>query len=366
MGRILFSSYDLGQITLKNRIVMAPMTRSRAIGNVPNDLMKKYYALRSEAGLLITEATAVSPNGLGYARIPGLFNEDQVTGWRKVTQAVHNNGGNIFVQLVHTGRVSHHLNMPEGTKILSSSPVAIKGEVWTDKAQLQPFPTPEEMSKEEISHTINEFVNAAMLAIEAGFDGVELHGANGYLIEQFINPSVNQRTDEYGGNIENRIRFALELTQKVADAIGANRLGIRVSPYGVSNGMQFYNEIDETYSLLAEKLDKIGLVYMHIVDHSSMGAPSVSPKVKEEIRNNFMGTLILAGGYDAEKAEQDLQEFKADLIAFGRYFISNPDLVNKLKLGSELQTADKNTFYTPGAKGYLDYPVGRDAVYSMT
>jgi N-ethylmaleimide reductase len=211
------------------------------------------------------------------------------------------------------------------------------------------------MTYEDIQNTIGEYVNSAKLAFEAGFDGVELHGANGYLIEQFINPAVNKRNDQYGGTIENRIRFALEIAQKTADVVGSDKLGIRVSPYGASGGMAVYNEIDETYSLLAEKLNSLGLVYIHVVDHSSLGAPEVKSSVKTAIHENFKGTLILSGGYDDVKAEQDLKDKKGDLVAFGRYFISNPDLVTKLKLGLQLQKADSSTFYTPGDKGYTDY-----------
>ena len=355
MEDLLFTPYNLGHVTLKNRIVMAPMTRSRAIGNVPNEMMAEFYSQRADAGLLITEGTSPSANGLGYARIPGLFNQEQLIGWRKVTGQVHNKGGHIFVQLMHTGRVSHPLNMPPDAKIISSSAEILKGEMWTDQKQLQPYPVPQEMSNDDIQNTIGEFVASAKLSVEAGFDGIELHGANGYLIEQFINPSVNKRTDQYGGTIENRIRFVLEIAQKTADAIGGDKLGIRVSPYGAASGMGMYNEIDETYSLLAEKLSAIGLVYIHVVDHSSLGAPEVKPSVKIAIRKNFKGTIILSGGYDVVKAEQDLKEKKGDLVAFGRYFISNPDLVNRLKLGSHLQEADSSTFYTPGNKGYTDY-----------
>jgi N-ethylmaleimide reductase len=357
MEDVLFSPYKLGHITLKNRIVMAPMTRSRAAGNIPNEMMAEYYSQRADAGLLITEGTSPSPNGLGYARIPGLFNRDQLNGWRKVTDAVHKKSGNIVVQLMHTGRVSHPLNMPAHAKIISSSAEALKGEIWTDQKQMQPFPVPQEMSLDDIHDTIEEFGKSAQFAIEAGFDGVELHSANGYLIEQFINPTVNKRNDQYGGTIENRIRFVLEIAQKTADAVGGEKVGIRVSPYGVSNGLALYDEIDETYSLMAQKLSGIGLVYMHVVDHSALGAPPVHPSVKTAIRTNFKGTLILSGGYDALKAEQDIKESKCDLVAFGRYFISNPDLVSKLKDGLKLQDADSNTFYTPGAKGYIDYLV---------
>jgi N-ethylmaleimide reductase len=355
MENLLFTPYKLGNVTLKNRIVMAPMTRSRAIGNIPNDLMARFYSRRADAGLLITEGTAPSPNGLGYARIPGLFNKEQMLGWKNVTGKVHDNGGKIFVQLMHTGRVSHPLNMPPDAKIFSSSAEAVKGEMWTDQKQLQPYPVPLEMTYDDIQNTIGEFVNSAKLAIEAGFDGVELHGANGYLIEQFINPTVNKRTDEYGSSIENRLRFVLEIAQRIVNEIGGDKLGIRVSPYGVASGMGMYDEIDETYSLLAEKLNALGLVYIHVVDHSSLGAPEVKPSVKIAIRKNFKKTIILAGGYDSVKAEQDLREKKGDLVAFGRVFISNPDLVNKLKLGGHLQAADASTFYTPGEKGYTDY-----------
>ena len=355
MEDLLFTPYNLGHITLKNRIVMAPMTRSRAIGNIPNNLMAEFYSQRADAGLLITEGTSPSPNGLGYARIPGLFNQEHVIGWKNVTDQVHKKGGKIFVQLMHTGRVSHPLNMPPDAKIFSSSAEILKGEIWTDQKQLQPYPVPQAMTYDDIQYTIGEFVNSAKLAIDAGFDGVELHGANGYLIEQFINPTVNKRTDQYGGTIENRIRFVLEIAQKTADVIGGDKLGIRVSPYGAASGMGMYNEIDETYSLLAEKLSAIGLVYIHVVDHSSLGAPEVKASVKTAIHENFKGTIILSGGYDAVKAEQDLKDKKGDLVAFGRYFISNPDLVTKLKLGLHLQDADTSTFYTPGNKGYTDY-----------
>lgn len=357
MEKILFSPYKLGRITLKNRIVMAPMTRSRAIGNIPNDIMKEYYTLRASAGLIVTEGTSPSPNGLGYARIPGLFNQDHVYGWRKITDAVHKNEGKIFVQLMHTGRVSHPLNLPTNARIISSSAEVLDGEIWTDQKQLQPFPVPEEMTLDDIKTTIEEFVKAATLAIEAGFDGIELHAANGYLIEQFINPTVNKRTDQYGGSIENRIRFVTEIASKASDAIGSEKIGIRVSPYGISNGMKFYDEIEETYSLLSEKLNSLNLAYIHIVDHSSMGAPEVKPTVKTAIRQHFKNNVILSGGYNVERAEKDICDGKGDLVAFGKYFISNPNLVEKLKNGRPLVEADKNTFYSPGEKGYIDYPI---------
>lgn len=357
MERLLFEPHRLGNSMLNNRIVMSPMTRSRAIGNIPNAMMAEYYSQRADAGLLITEGTSPSPNGLGYPRIPGLFNQEQVNGWEKVTEAVHKKDGKIFVQLMHTGRVSHPLNMSSGAKIIAPSAVALEGEMWTDQKQLQPYPVPQEMTLDDIQNTIKEFVKSAELAVEAGFDGVELHGANGYLLEQFLNPAANKRNDNYGGSIENRIRFVLEVVKQVVSAIGGEKVGIRLSPYGVASGMEIYDGIDETYSVLAEKLNELGLEYIHIVDHSSMGAPDVSPVVKNAIRKNFKRTVILAGGYDAVKAEKDLEESKGDLIAFGRPFISNPDLVTRLKHGLELNAPDQNTFYTPGEKGYIDYEV---------
>lgn len=357
MQNLLFNEYKLGTITLKNRVVMSPMTRSRAINNIPNELMAEYYKQRAGAGLIITEGTSPSPNGLGYSRIPGLFNDAQVNGWKKVTGAVHSKGGHIFVQLMHTGRVSHPLNLPEGARILAPSAIGLKGEMWTDQNQLQPYPVPEAMSYDEIQTAIDEYVNSAKLAVEAGFDGVELHGANGYLIEQFINPTANQRTDQYGGSAENRIRFAVEIARKAVEAIGADKVAIRVSPYGAAGDLAPYEGIDETYALLAEKLNDLGIAYIHVVDHSAMGAPEVSPTVKALIREKFKGTIILAGGFDAEKAEQTLQEKKGDLIAFGRPFISNPNFVEKLSVGAELLAPDFSTFYTPDEKGYIDYPV---------
>jgi N-ethylmaleimide reductase len=356
MEKLIFSSYKLGELMLKNRIVMAPMTRSRAIGNVPNDLMATYYGQRAEAGLIITEGTSPSPNGLGYSRIPGIFSADQVEGWKKVTSAVHAKGGKIFVQLMHTGRISHQLNLPKGAIILAPSAVKPAGQMWTDSDGMQDFPTPKEMSSAELFRAKEEYVTASKNAIAAGFDGVELHGANGYLLEQFISPVSNQRTDNYGGSIENRCRFVIEVAESVASAIGKEKVGIRFSPYGVASDMPHYPEIDKTYSYLTKKINEIGLVYIHLVDHSAMGAPQVPASIKKTIRENFKGSLILSGGYDINRAEQDIENKSGDLIAFGRPFINNPDLVYRLQNGKPLSTElDMNTFYTPDAKGYTDY-----------
>ncbi|MGN6394071.1 MAG: alkene reductase [Mucilaginibacter sp.] len=354
----LFEPFQVGSISVKNRIVMSPMTRCRAIGNVPNDLMAEYYAQRADAGLIITEGTSPSPNGLGYARIPGIFSQEQVEGWKKITSAVHAKGGKIVIQLMHTGRISHPANMPEGAKILAPSAVKPAGQMWTDSLQMQDFPVPDAMTAEELLLTKAEFVSAAKNAVLANFDGVELHGANGYLLEQFLSPISNIRTDEYGGSIENRARFVIEVAAEVAAAIGKDKTGIRLSPYGVASDMPHYPEIDATYKYLAGELNKLGIAYVHVVDHSAIGAPAVPLEIKQAIRDIFKQTVIMAGGHTLESAEAQLQSGLADLEAFGRPFISNPDLVQRFEKGQQLSgDLDMNTFYTADEKGYTDYPV---------
>ena len=355
MSKKLFSATKLGSLLLKNHLVMAPMTRNRAIGNLPNALMAAYYAQRAEAGLIVTEGTAPSANGLGYARIPGVYSLAQVEGWKLVTKAVHDKGGKIFLQLMHTGRISHSLNMEPGAEIQAPSAVAASGEIYTDQSGMVTQPIPKAMSHDEIKKTVIEYVHAAKNAIEAGFDGVELHGANGYLIEQFLSPNANLRTDEYGGSLENHARFALEVAQAVVDAIGKDKTGIRLSPYGVFNDVHPYSE--ELAEYLAKKLNDIGLVYLHLVNHESMGAPAVTKSVVDKIRKAFTRTLIVSGGYDADKAEADLQSGLANLVAFGRTYLANPDLAERYKTDAELNAPDFTTFYTPGEKGYTDYPV---------
>ena len=357
MSEHIYSNVKIGSMLLKNRIVMAPMTRCRCINNLPNDSVAKYYAQRAEAGLIITEGTSPSDNGLGYARIPGLYTSEHMHAWQPVTEAVHKAGSRIFVQLMHCGRVAHPDNLPSGMEILAPSPIALtEGTMWTDQNGMQPYPVPEEMTDHDIECTIEEFVHSADLAIQAGFDGVELHGANGYLIDQFLNTASNHRDDKWGGSIENRVRFAVEVTKAVAKKIGPDKVGFRMSPYGVFNGMKPDSHTEDLYERLAADLQKIGILYVHVVDHSSMGAPEVKPSVKKKIRDSFKGTVILSGGYDAKKAEHDLSEKKGDLFAFGRPFISNPNLVTKMKNKKPLVPADDSTFYTPGEKGYTDYP----------
>jgi len=346
-----------GSVRVQNRIVMAPMTRCRAIGNLPNDLMAEYYRQRSGAGLIITEGTSPSPNGLGYARIPGIFNRQQIDGWKKITSAVHEGGGKIFVQLMHTGRISHSLNMPSGARILAPSAVKAAGQMWTDEKMLQDFPIPTAMTDEDILHAKTEYVDAALGAMDAGFDGVELHGANGYLLEQFISPVSNIRKDSYGGSVENRCRFVIEIADVIAESIGKEKTAIRLSPYGIASDMPHYPEIEPTYKYLSEKLNNLGLAYIHLVDHSALGAPLVPMAIKELIRKNFKNTIILSGGYDKERAESDLQSGLGNLVAFGRPFINNPDLVDRLKNNRPLSADLKmDLFYTADEKGFTDYP----------
>ena len=354
---LLFSGTTLGPLALQNRLVMAPLTRSRAIGNIPNELMVKYYAQHASAGLIVTEGTSPSPNGLGYARIPGIYSAEQVAGWKRVTTAVHLLGAKIFVQLMHCGRVAHPLNLPEGARILAPSAVAAAGEMYTDAKGMQPNALPEAMTEAEIKSTIDEYARAAKNAVAAGFDGVELHGANGYLLEQFFRPTSNRRTDRYGSSIENRARFVQEVVVAVIAAVGKDKVGIRLSPFGVFNDMPAYPDTEADYTYLANELNTIGLLYVHLVDHSSMGAPHVPESMKATFRGVFKRTLILSGGYESARAESDLEAGKCDLVAFGRPFLANPDLVARWKAGAALNAPDMSTFYTPGAKGYTDYPV---------
>jgi N-ethylmaleimide reductase len=354
---MLFEPLLARSLQLKNRIVMAPLTRSRAVdANTPNALMVEYYGQRASAGLIITEGTSPSPNGLGYARIPGLFNDAQVRGWKLITDTVHAKGGKIFVQFMHTGRVTHVANLPAGAEVVGPMAEACPGEMYTDAQGMQPHSLPRAMTERDIAHAVGEYAQAARLAIQAGFDGVELHAANSYLIEQFLNANINRRTDGYGGTIAGRNRFAIEVSRAVVAAIGADRVGIRLSPYGAFNGTGAFPEVEPQYLSLARELSSIGLLYVHLVDHSSMGAPPVPAEFKIKLRNAFTGLFIAAGGFDRASAESALVEKRADLVAFGRPFLANPDLVERMRAGAPLNTPDMATFYTPGPKGYTDYP----------
>ena len=354
---MLFEPFGARSLQLKNRVVMAPMTRSRAVeANTPNALMAEYYGQRAAAGLIITEGTSPSPNGLGYARIPGLINDAQLRGWKAVTDAVHAQGAKIFVQLMHTGRVAHVANLPAGAEVLGPMAEACPGEMYTDAKGMQAHSLPRAMGERDIAHAVGEYANAAKRALEAGFDGVELHAANGYLIEQFLNANVNRRSDGYGGTIAGRNRFAIEVSRAVVTAIGADRVGIRLSPYGVFNSTGAYPEVEAQYLSLARELSAIGLLYLHLVDHSAMGAPPVPAEFKAKLRSAFDGLFMPAGGFDRASAESALAEKRADLVAFGRPFLANPDLVERMRAGAALNAPDMATFYTPGPKGYTDYP----------
>jgi len=352
----LFSKATLGPLRLQNHLVMSPMTRNRATDNIPNALMAEYYAQRATAGLIITEGTSPSPNGLGYPRIPGIFSKAQVDGWNVITDAVHAKGGKMFMQLMHCGRIAHPLNLPAGARMVAPSAVAAGGEMYTDAEGMKLHPAPQAMTEADIKSTIAEFAQAAQNAVAAGFDGIELHSANGYLLEQFIRPNTNVRTDAHGGPIENRARFVMETVEATISAIGKDRVGIRLSPFGVFNDMPLYDRMEEDYTYLAEQLNTRDLLYIHLVDHSAMGAPPVPDSIKATFRKLFKRALILSGGYDATRAESDLAEGKCDLVAVGRPFLSNPDLVARWETNAAANAPDMATFYTPGPKGYTDYP----------
>jgi N-ethylmaleimide reductase len=353
----LFQPFRSKALELKNRVVMAPMTRSRAVeANTPNALMAEYYAQRATAGLIVTEGTSPSPNGLGYPRMPGLFNGAQRAGWNLVTDAVHARGGKIMVQLMHTGRVAHLANLPLGSEVLAPSALTAPGDIHTDPLGRQPLSPPRAMTERDIQFAIDEFAHSARLALAAGFDGVELHGASGYLLEQFFNANANQRSDSYGGDPDRRNRFILDVARAVGDSIGADKLGIRLSPHAGANGTPAFPRMDEQLVTLVKQLSALGLAYLHVVDYSAFGFPPVPAELMSLLRESFGGTFIRAGGLDRSSAERELATERADLIAFGRAFLANPDLVERLRANAALSAPDMATFYTSGAKGYTDYP----------
>jgi len=352
MNKLLLP-YSKGDFSLKNHLVMAPMTRSRAISNLPNQLMAEYYEQRSGAGLIITEGTSPTPEGLGYPNIPGIYSAEQIDGWRKVTEKVHKNNSKIFIQLMHTGRIGHHSNLPEGFNLVSSSAITAAGQIFTPTG-LQDHTQPVALSTEQVKGTVAGFVTAAKNAVQAGFDGVEIHGANGYLPEQFLNPIVNTRTDEYGGSVENRSRFMVEIATQMAEAIGKDKVAIRLSPFSKNGDMTNYatSEVLATYNYLSTEMEKLGIAYIHLSAN-----PDIPAELYKTIRNNFSNTIILCNGLTPETAEKALSNGFANIVAFGRSFISNPDLVKKIEKGIAVPPAtDYTTFYSPGAHGYTDYP----------
>lgn len=349
----LLMPYKKGYFELKNHVVMAPMTRSRAIDNLPNPLMAQYYGQRTGAGLIVTEGTAPAPEALGYPRIPGIFSAQQVDAWKPVTETVHRGGSKIFLQLMHTGRIGHTDNLPRGTSLVGPSAVQATGQIFTDTKGLQDFSAPIPLSKEGITQVIDGFVTAARNAIAAGFDGVEIHGANGYLLEQFLNSHVNTRTDNYGGSLENRSRFTVELVEAVSNVISSEKVGIRFSPFSKLGDLTPYNdeETHNTYAWLAQNLDELRIAYLHIAVNAS-----IPERTFQAIRKNFSGTVILSNGLTPETGEEALHAGFADLVAFGRSFLANPDFVERIKANVALNPVDYARLYTPGAAGYLDYP----------
>jgi len=352
----LFSSYKLGNLELPNRIVMAPLTRQRAAeGNVPNQLNATYYAQRATAGLIITEAAQVSAQGQGYPHTPGIHTSTQVAGWRLVTEAVHQQGGRIFLQLWHVGRISHPDLQPDGALPVAPSAIAAKGQAATYQG-LKPFVTPHPLETSEIPTIVEQYRQGAVNALAAGFDGVEIHAANGYLIDQFLRDGTNHRTDEYGGTVENRTRFLLEVTQAVTEVWGARQVGVRLSPSGTFNDMSDSSPLD-TFSYATQALNQFDLAYLHIYEATEADIRHGATVVPtSHLRERFTGTLIVNGSYTREKGDTVLGTKAADLVAFGTLFIANPDLPRRLALNAPLNQPDPTTFYSGGEKGYIDYP----------
>jgi N-ethylmaleimide reductase len=352
----LFSPYRLGDLELKNRMVLSPMTRSRAIeGNVPNPLAAAYYAQRASAGLQITEASQVSPQGVGYIRTPGMHSSAQVAGWKKITEAVHQAGGKIFAQLWHVGRISHP-DFHDGELPVAPSALEFEGEAFTQNGKVK-IGKPRALALNELPGIVAQFRTAAENAKAAGFDGVELHGANGYLLDQFLRDSSNHRTDAYGGSIQNRARLPLEVTDAVIGVWGAHRVGYKLSPHFAMFSMSDSKPV-ETFSYLTEQLNKLGVGYIHIGEAIAgpMAAPAGTVRVTPILRQKFSGAVIVNGGYDAHSGNAVIARGEADLVAFGVPFLANPDLPARYQQNAPLNTPDQATFYSGEEKGYVDYP----------
>jgi len=351
----LFSPITIGQLSLKNRIIMAPLTRCRSVeDNVPNDLMAAYYAQRASAGLIISEATQISRLGIGYPCTPGIHTPEQVNGWKKVTQAVHDKGGRIFLQLWHVGRISHSSYHP-GELPVAPSAIKPAGEVYTFDG-MKAYETPRALSVEEIEAIVKEYVHGAKNAIEAGFDGVEIHSANGYLLDEFLRDGTNIREDEYGGSIENRSHFLFDVIKAVTAEIGADRTGLRLSPSGTFNDMTD-SDPQKHFTYVCNKLNDFDLAYLHIVD-ALEGDIRHGANVVElsALRDAYKGVLITCGGYDKDRGNTAIKDNLADAVAFGVLYIANPDLVERFKADAALNEAEIETFYTQDEKGYTDYP----------
>lgn len=351
----LFQPFNLKGIELSNRVIMAPLTRRRCTrNNNPVPYMADYYSQRSSAGLIIAEGTSPSPHGVGYPNMPGLFTKEHVDSWKKITTSVHEADGKIFLQIMHTGHVGHTNNLPEGAKLLAPSAIAKNGEVSTYDFGKQAYPIPEEMTLHEVEASIEEYVKCAELSMEAGFDGIEIHGAHGYLPNQFLNNSTNFRDDIYGGSEENRMRFLIEVLKKCSAKISSKKVGLRISPFSYADSEEKESEVYSIYKALTNKLNHLDLAYLHL---SHMGDQTkIKSGLWKEIRQIYNGTLILCGDFTKDIAEKAIVNGEADLIAFGRDFISNPDLVERMKNNWPLEERDPSLWYTLGKKGLIDYP----------
>jgi N-ethylmaleimide reductase len=357
----LFEPYKLGPITLPNRLVMAPLTRNRAVeGLVPSPLAIEYYGQRASAGLLITEASQVSQQGQGYQDTPGIYSKEQVAGWRKVTDRVHEKGGRIFIQLWHVGRISHTSLQPNGGAPVGPSAIRANGKTYVNNT-FTDISEPRALALEEIPGIIESFRRGAANALEAGFDGVEIHGANGYLLDQFAKDGANKRTDAYGGSIENRAKLMLEVSKVVAAEAGPEKTGIRISPVTPANDVSDSNP-QPLFDYIVDHLNALKLVYVHVIEGATGGPRDIAPFDYASLRKRFKGAYMANNAYDLELANKALAAGEADLIAFGKLFIANPDLVERFKRGAPLNAPDKATFYGGGARGYTDYPALSEAL----
>lgn len=354
---VLFRSLRVGELRLPNRIVMAPLTRNRAhpAGNVPTPLMAVYYSQRASAGLIVSEATQICPEGQGYYATPGIHSEAQIAGWKRVTDAVHAADGRIVVQLWHVGRISHVSLQPEGRPPVAPSAITANSKTYTVQGFTNVSP-PRALRWDEIQGLVDTYSQAAVNAMIAGFDGVEIHGANGYLIDQFLRDSTNHRDDEYGGSIENRTRFLYEVVQAVASAVGPERVGLRLSPVTPVNDIADSNP-QALFERAVERVDSLGIAYIHVIVGATRGSRDVAPFDYQALRARFSGVWIVNNGYDRRMAIGDVVAGRADAVAFGRLFIANPDLVRRLREGAELNVPDEDTFYGGGEHGYTDYPL---------
>ncbi len=349
----LFDPVDLGPHRLPHRVVMAPMTRSRAgSGNTATPLMERYYRQRSSAALILTEATQVSPQGVGYPDTPGIHTDEQVRSWRSVTDGVHEEGGRIFLQLWHVGRISHPM-YHGGEKPVSASAVRPEGEVYTSDG-MKPFEEPRALTTDEVGGVVASYRDGAARALEAGFDGVELHAANGYLIDQFLRSETNLRDDRYGGSVDNRVRFLLEATDALIDVWGADRVGVRLAPLSAFNDMADADP-KTTFTVAAARLGERNIAYLHVVEQNDFADDARSFDL-DTLRDAFGGAYMVNGGYDLGRARKAVASGRAEMVSFGRDFLANPDLPERLREGAELNEADPSTFYGGGAEGYTDYP----------